>query len=269
MAGIQSGLPSRARRIVKKDDILISTVRTYLRAIVDIDWDAKNIIASTGFAVYTPNDKIVPRFLAYSLKSAKVINQICKNSKGVSYPAIQATILSSVEIPYFDLDRQRSIASYLDKECGRIARKIGLLERKADAYSRLRRSLINQTVTRGLNPNVPLKPSTIEWVGDVPQHWKISRFAYFFSEHNMSNKGINHQNLLSLSFGKIVRKNIDSCDGLLPLSFETYQIVEPGNIILRFTDLQNDHRSLRVGLVNEEGIITCRLGCRRHATLRW
>ena len=253
--------PSRARRIVKKDDVLVSTVRTYLRAIANIDWDAKDIIASTGFAVYTPNNKIIPRFLAYSIKSTKAINQICSNSKGVSYPAIQAQVLSSIEIPYWDLKRQEAIAAYLDKECEKIGRKIELLERKADAYSRLRRSLINRAVTRGLDPNVSLKPSNIEWVGDIPVHWTISRFAYFFAEHNISNKGVNHQNLLSLSFGKIIRKNIDSCDGLLPASFETYQIVEPGNIIFRFTDLQNDHKSLRVGLVNEEGIITSAYTC--------
>lgn len=253
--------PSRARRIVKKDDVLVSTVRTYLRAIANIDWDAKDIIASTGFAVYTPNDKIIPRFLAYSIKSTKAINQICSNSKGVSYPAIQAQILSSIEIPYWDIKRQEAIAAYLDKECEKIGRKIELLERKADAYSRLRRSLINRAVTSGLDPNVPLKPSAIEWVGDIPVHWTISRFAYFFAEHNISNKGVNHQNLLSLSFGKIIRKNIDSCDGLLPASFETYQIVEPGNIVFRFTDLQNDHKSLRVGLVNEEGIITSAYTC--------
>ena len=157
--------PSRARRIVKKDDVLVSTVRTYLRAIANIDWDAKDIIASTGFAVYTPNDKIIPRFLAYSIKSTKAINQICSNSKGVSYPAIQAQILSSIEIPYWDIKRQEAIAAYLDKECEKIGRKIELLERKADAYSRFRRSLINRAVTRGLNPNVSLKPSVIIGLG--------------------------------------------------------------------------------------------------------
>lgn len=253
--------PSRARRICKKGDVLISTVRTYLRAISNIDWDAQDIIASTGFAVYSPNEKIIPRFLAYSVKSTDAINQICSNSKGVSYPAIQASILSSIKIPYYDLKQQEAIATYLDKECEKIGRRIALLERKADAYRRLRRSLINRAVTRGLNPNVQLKQSGIEWVGDIPEHWAVSRFAYYFTEHNISNKGVNHQNLLSLSFGRIVRKNIDSCDGLLPASFETYQIVEPGNIIFRFTDLQNDHRSLRVGLVEEEGIITSAYTC--------
>ena len=174
--------PSRARRIVKKGDVLISTVRTYLRAIADIHWDAENVIASTGFAVYTPNQKINPRFLAYSAKSTDVINQICANYKGVSYPAIQAPILSSVTIPFFAIKEQEAIAAYLDKECEKIGREIELLERKADAYSRLRRSLINRAVTRGLNPNVSMKPSGIPWIASIPAHWHIKRGKSIFQE---------------------------------------------------------------------------------------
>nr|WP_281392575.1 restriction endonuclease subunit S [Sphingobium jiangsuense] len=63
-------------------------------------------------------------------------------------------------------------------------------------------------------------------------------------------------NLLSLSYGRIVRKDIDNNDGLLPASFETYQIVEPDDIVWRLTDLQNDQRSLRTAIVRERGIIT-------------
>ena len=70
------------------------------------------------------------------------------------------------------------------------------------------------------------------------------------------NKGMIEENLLSLSYGHIVKKDIGTTDGLLPESFETYQIVDPGNIIMRLTDLQNDKRSLRQGLVRQRGIIT-------------
>lgn len=75
-------------------------------------------------------------------------------------------------------------------------------------------------------------------------------------ESSAKNVGMREQNLLSLSYGEIVRKDIKSADGLLPESFETYQVVEPGMTVLRFTDLQNDKRSLRSGLVKERGIIT-------------
>lgn len=203
--------PSRARRIVKKDDVLVSTVRTYLRAIANIDWDAKDIIASTGFAVYTPNNKIIPRFLAYSIKSTKAINQICSNSKGVSYPAIQAQVLSSIEIPYWDLKRQEAIAAYLDKECEKIGRKIELFERKADAYSRLRRSLINRAVTRGLDPNVSLKPSTIAFETEIPSHWEIRRIKSLFEER-IEYSYTGNEDLLSVSEYYGIAKRADIID---------------------------------------------------------
>ena len=228
---------------------------------------ANNLVNGIGFGsseinVLRLKSDASLRYMFYVICSNRFYNTGCSSMCGVGgLKRINPRAVSTFEFTMPSLTEQEAIAAYLDKECEKIGRKIELLERKAYAYSRLRRSLINRAVTRGLDPNVSLKPSNIEWVGDIPVHWTISRFAYFFAEHNISNKGVNHQNLLSLSFGKIIRKNIDSCDGLLPATFETYQIVEPGNIIFRFTDLQNDHKSLRVGLVNEEGIITSAYTC--------
>lgn len=228
---------------------------------------ANNLVNGIGFGsseinVLRLKSDASLRYMFYVICSNRFYNTGCSSMCGVGgLKRINPRAVSTFEFTMPSLTEQEAIAAYLDKECEKIGRKIELLERKAYAYSRLRRSLINRAVTRGLDPNVSLKPSNIEWVGDIPVHWTISRFAFFFAEHNISNKGVNHQNLLSLSFGKIIRKNIDSCDGLLPATFETYQIVEPGNIIFRFTDLQNDHKSLRVGLVNEEGIITSAYTC--------
>ncbi|KKN33931.1 hypothetical protein LCGC14_0798800 [marine sediment metagenome] len=90
-----------------------------------------------------------------------------------------------------------------------------------------------------------------------PAAWKLAKIHRVLRVRRGSkNVGLREKNLLSLSYGRIIRKNIDSNEGLLPASFETYQIVEPGNIVMRLTDLQNDKRSLRQGLVNERGIIT-------------
>ena len=204
--------PSRARRIVQKGDVLISTVRTYLRAIADIDWDAENIIASTGFAVFTPDKNINPRFLAYAIKSSAVINQICRISKGVSYPAIQAPIISSVSIPFYPLTGQEALVAYLDKECGKIGEEIGLLERKIDCYRRLKCSLINQTVIQGINPNVTMKPSGILLLGNVPRHWQIRRIKSLFAERiELSETGT--EDLLSVSEYYGVAKRADIVDG--------------------------------------------------------
>lgn len=90
-----------------------------------------------------------------------------------------------------------------------------------------------------------------------PDGWKLDKLHRVLRvRQGYKNVGMVEDNLLSLSYGRIKRKDIDGAGGLLPESFETYQIVEPGNIVMRLTDLQNDKRSIRQGLVTERGIIT-------------
>ncbi|EGQ9417714.1 restriction endonuclease subunit S [Vibrio cholerae] len=98
--------------------------------------------------------------------------------------------------------------------------------------------------------------SDIKWVDALPENWKSVPFYTVASESKLSNKGMIEDNLLSLSFGRIKRKSIDTQGGLLPASFETYQIVNENDIIFRLTDLQNDKRSLRSAQCTERGIIT-------------
>lgn len=101
-----------------------------------------------------------------------------------------------------------------------------------------------------------MKDSGIKWVGMIPASWNVYPIYVNFEERKNENYKLQEQNLLSLSYGRIIRKNIKENGGLLPTSFDTYNIVEDGDIIIRPTDLQNDKKSLRTGLVQERGIIT-------------
>ena len=96
----------------------------------------------------------------------------------------------------------------------------------------------------------------MEWIGEIPEHWEILPGLKFFSENKRNNKGMKESTVLSLSYGNIIIKPKEKLVGLVPESFETYQIVEPGDIIIRCTDLQNDQTSLRTGLAKDKGIIT-------------
>ncbi len=98
--------------------------------------------------------------------------------------------------------------------------------------------------------------SGVPWVGAIPSEWDVQPLMGVASERRESNKGLEEDNLLSLSYGRIVQKNMASNDGLLPESFETYQVVHPDDIVFRLTDLQNDKRSLRTAPVSQKGIIT-------------
>ena len=101
-----------------------------------------------------------------------------------------------------------------------------------------------------------MKDSGIEWIGAMPRAWKMNTIAQIFLQVKCKNTGLQERNLLSLSYGKVKRKSIDTVEGLLPESFDGYNIIEKDDIVLRLTDLQNDHTSLRVGLAEERGIIT-------------
>ena len=101
-----------------------------------------------------------------------------------------------------------------------------------------------------------MKDSGVAWIGAIPQAWGMNTVAQIFLQVKCKNTGLQEKNLLSLSYGKVKRKNIDTVEGLLPESFDGYNIIEKDDIVLRLTDLQNDHTSLRVGLTEERGIIT-------------
>lgn len=100
------------------------------------------------------------------------------------------------------------------------------------------------------------KDSGVEWLGEVPSHWGLTIGMNVFRENKRDNKGMKEKTVLSLSYGQIIIKPEEKLVGFVPESFETYQIVEPNDIIIRCTDLQNDQTSLRTGLANDKGIIT-------------
>lgn len=100
------------------------------------------------------------------------------------------------------------------------------------------------------------KDSGIAWIGNIPSEWNVDILSLHLYDHCNYNKELKEKNLLSLSYGRIVRKDINTKEGLLPESFNRYNIIEKGDIVLRLTDLQNDKKSLRTGLCQERGIIT-------------
>ncbi|MEZ4954384.1 MAG: restriction endonuclease subunit S [Saprospiraceae bacterium] len=105
-------------------------------------------------------------------------------------------------------------------------------------------------------PYPKYKDSEITWLDKVPEGWQITGLNHLFKDNKVRNVGNSENRILSLSYGNIILKSRDDNFGLLPESFESYQLVESGYIILRLTDLQNDKRSLRVGLAQQRGIIT-------------
>lgn len=164
--------------------------------------------------------------------------------------------LGAIKVPVPPIAEQERIADFLDSQCSEIDAISADIQKEIETLEQYKRSVITEAVTKGLNPDVEMKDSGIEWVGNIPVHWDVRPLYYYFAERKKKNYLGQEQNLLSLSYGKVIRKDINTSEGLLPDSFNGYNIIEPGDIVLRLTDLQNDKRSLRTGLVKEHGIIT-------------
>ena len=99
------------------------------------------------------------------------------------------------------------------------------------------------------------KDSGVKWLGEIPEHWGMYKLKYLFKLNKNKNIGNKCNTILSLSYGKIkIKKDLN--EGLTPESYESYQLLSTGDIVIRSTDLQNDHTSLRTGLVKIEGAIT-------------
>ena len=175
--------PSRARRKVSVGDTIISTVRTYLKAIAIIS-DSENVIVSTGFAVYTPDEAIYPQYLYYFCKSEGFVQEIDKNSYGIAYPAINTDLLSRICIAYPCYEEQQAIADFLDKECAQIDSITADLEKQIELLQQYKKSLITETVTKGLDKSVPMKDSGVEWIGKIPEHWDVEPIKYRVTFHN-------------------------------------------------------------------------------------
>lgn len=168
--------PSRARRIVREGDVLVSTVRTYLKAIAKVDALHSHCIASTGFAVLRSKNNFVDKeFLAWLLKSNDVLKSIIINSKGISYPAITSSDLMDIRVRIpVSLGEQKLISDFLNRKIDRLEAIISKLQNTLTQISTYRQSLITRAVTKGLDPNVEMKDSGVEWIGDIPKHWQIS-----------------------------------------------------------------------------------------------
>ena len=167
--------PSRARRITRKNDVIISTVRTYLKAIATVKED--DLIVSTGFAVIRPT-KVNQKYLAYSLLNDDFLGEVISKSVGVSYPAINATDLIEIKIPVPPREEQETIAAFLDRKVSQMDATIAEKEQMLEDLKTYRSAIISEAVTKGLDKNVEMKDSGIEWLGMIPKHWVTKRLKF-------------------------------------------------------------------------------------------
>ena len=175
--------PSRARRVVRPGDTIVSTVRTYLKAVWHAEDANTDLIASTGFAVLTPKRETSPKFVSYVCQSDPFTYRVTAESVGIAYPAIAETRLGTFDVCIPPFPEQTAIARFLDHADRRIRRYIRAKQKLVALLEEQKQAIIHQAVTGQIDvrtgqPYPVYKPSGIEWLGDVPAHWKVRRLKF-------------------------------------------------------------------------------------------
>lgn len=162
----------------------------------------------------------------------------------------------SLPVPIPPRDEQDRIVAFLDQKTAEIDAAIAKKERLVELLGEQRLTLIHSMVTKGLGAAKSIQSTGIEWLKGIPSHWRIMPGFTCYSEIKQKNHKLQEKTVLSLSYGRIIVKSAEKMTGLVPESFDSYQILRPGDIVIRTTDLQNDQTSLRVGFSKNTGIIT-------------
>lgn len=242
-------------KYVRQGDFVINKMKAWQGSVAVSDYEG---IVSPAYFIYNFTDSaFYRRYFHYLLRSCYK-DEFMRLSGGIRVGQwdLPSEALDNVMVIIPPNNQQKIIADYLDTKCAEIDTLTADIQAQIDTLEQYKRSIITEVVTKGLNPDAEMKDSGVEWVGMIPVHWIVHPVYTYFGERKNKNRFGTEDNLLSLSYGRVIRKDINTSDGLLPESFNTYNIVEAGDIIIRPTDLQNDKRSLRTGLVKEHGIIT-------------
>jgi type I restriction enzyme S subunit len=224
--------PSRARRIVKHGDVIISTVRTYLQAIAAIENPPESLIVSTGFAVVRPNTSLHPRFCKYALREPSFLHEVISRSFGISYPAINASELGDIRIPLPSFDQQEQVADFLDRETARIDSLLAAKENHLTLIAEKRRALITTAVTRSIDPTVLLKESGIPWLGPVPEHWEIERAKWLFKERDIRSEFGDEEMLTVSHITGVTTRAEKSVNMFMAENQEGSKICEAGDLVI-------------------------------------
>ena len=219
-------------------------------------------IVSPAYFVFNFKCDINRDFFNAAIRSKAYVSYFGQASDGIRVGQWDLSMARMKDIPFLvpPREEQDQIVRFLDWKVSSINKLIRIRKRRIEELEAIKRSSIGYLVM-GQAQSIPQRGTAVSWVKTIPAHWNEKSLIQVAEEQQIKNAGMVEDNLLSLSYGKIINKDIKTTDGLLPSSFEGYQIVHDGNIILRLTDLQNDHKSLRTGLVTQTGIITSAYTC--------
>lgn len=197
---------------VKPGDVLLNITGASIGRCYYTAGDFKRGNVNQHVCIIRPRkNKVKSEYLHYCIISDIGQQQIDLTQTGANREGLAVEDIKGFTFDIPSLSKQQHIVDYLDENLAKINSQIKVLEKQQDAYARLKKSVTHQAVTRGLNPNVFLKDSGIEWIGTIPEHWEVKRFKSIFTEcKSVTETG--QEDLLSVSEYYGIARRIDKMD---------------------------------------------------------
>jgi hypothetical protein len=236
--------------IVRKGDIVVNKLLAWMGAIGLSEYDG---VTSPAYDILRPHQQINGKFFHYLFRTPLCLSEFKKNSRGIMDMRLRLYFeeLGNIYIPFPSYPEQQKIAQFLDDKTAKIDQAVDLAEKQIALLKEHKQILIQNAVTRGLNPDVPLKDSGVEWIGQVPEHWEVKKMKFLFKDTSIKNKP--DATLLSVTQNR----------GVIPRNWLEERTVMPSGNLETFKFIQKDDfaislRSFEGGLeiCHHDGIIS-------------
>jgi type I restriction enzyme, S subunit len=254
--GFTNALKEHGYQGIRKGDLVIHAMDAFAGAIGVSDSDGKSTPVYSACVPREP-DTVDPYFYAYYMRHIALSGLLVSLAKGIRERStdFRYNDFADLQLAVPSLPEQRAISAFLDEKCAKVDEAVRIKEEQIALLRERRQILIQQAVTRGLNPAAPMKDSGIDWIGQIPAHWEqLANKHIFRLRKTLVGKRSSEYELLSLTLRGIIKRDMENPEGKFPAEFDTYQEVSPGDFVFCHFDVEETPRT--VGLSEFFGMIT-------------
>ena len=237
-------------KYVKPGDFVINKMKAWQGSVAVSGYEG---IVSPAYYVYNFTDDVFyKRYFHYLLRSCYK-DEFMRLSGGIRVGQwdLSADALENIAVIIPPQSQQRIIANYLDTKCSVIDALAVDIQYQINTLEQYKHSVITKAVTKGINPDIKMKDSNIRWIGEIPSHWKVMPNKYLMYKKKVICPVYNGEDILSLTMQGVIVRDLNA-GGKMPTSFDGYQYLEPGNLLMCLFDIDVTPRC--IGLIKQSGV---------------
>ena len=207
-------------------------------------------LSSPAYSQFELNDMGNAEYYCYyytMLDNDKTLLHLAKNLRH----SLTEDQLGAISVIVPPIQEQKKIADFLDAKCSEIDALTADIQTQIDTLEQYKRSVITETVTKGLNPDVEMKDSGLKWIGKIPSSWNVMPNKYLMKKKKVICPVYKGEDILSLTMKGVIVRDLDA-GGKMPTSFDGYQRLEPGNLLMCLFDIDVTPRC--IGLIKQAGL---------------